>query len=164
VLTHLVIVLFFIYEKIKYHDDGFEKVTGTEFLTIHITFPVTNAWISYTLAYVLFINFTNYCNFTVLQLEATCKPNSVGGIVCTNNREAVCGSIYLPGTDQTLDPLAFYQTLFTWPTVAVLVVLAAEAAMNLAYYKDIIFATVVTLNFVFMWYQNFIKVTQQQPN
>jgi len=97
-------------------------------------------------------------------LEATCKPNNDGDIVCTNNREAVCGSIYLPGTNTPLDPLAFYQTLFTWPTVAVLVVLAAEAAMNLAYYKDIIFATVVTLNFVFMWYQNFIKVTQEQPN
>jgi len=66
--THnlLVIVLFFIYRKIKYHDDGFEKVTASEFITIHITFPVTNAWISYTLAYILLINLANFCNYDVL--------------------------------------------------------------------------------------------------
>lgn len=62
----LVIVLLFIYQKIKYHDDGFEKVTATEFISIHITFPVTNAWISYTLAYILLVNLANYCNFQFL--------------------------------------------------------------------------------------------------
>jgi hypothetical protein len=44
----------------------------------------------------------------------------------------------------------------------VLCILAAEAAVNLAYYKDFIFATVVTFNFLFMWYQNFVSVTQQE--
>jgi uncharacterized membrane protein len=76
--THylLVIVLFFIYEKIKYHDDGFEKVTATEFITIHITFPVTNAWISYTLAYILLVNLANYCNYEVLKNSlGSCVPS-----------------------------------------------------------------------------------------
>ena len=42
--------------------------------------------------------------------------------------------------------------------------LTAEAAMNLAYYKDFIFALVVTFNFVFMWLQNFISVAQTPGN
>jgi hypothetical protein len=62
----LVIVLLFIYQKIKYHDDGFEKVTATEFISIHITFPVTNAWISYNLAYILLVNLASYCNYQFL--------------------------------------------------------------------------------------------------
>lgn len=86
--------MLFIYEKIKYHDDGFEKVTATEFITIHITFPITNAWISYTLAYVLFINFTNYCNFTVLESEKVCTTSLDGNTTCVNGRQTVCGSIF----------------------------------------------------------------------
>jgi hypothetical protein len=46
----------------------------------------------------------------------------------------------------------FYQGLFTSFTIVALIILAAEAAMNLAYYKDFIFAIVVTFNFVFMWW------------
>jgi hypothetical protein len=48
--------------------------------------------------------------------------------------------------------------------MVVLCVLTAEAAMNLAYYKDFIFALVVTFNFVFMWLQNFISVAQTAGN
>ena len=44
--------------------------------------------------------------------------------------------------------------------MVVLCILTAEAAMNLAYYKDFIFALVVCFNFVAMWVQNFISVTQ----
>jgi len=41
--------------------------------------------------------------------------------------------------------------------MVVLCILTAEAAMNLAYYKDFIFALVVDFNFVFMWLANFNK-------
>jgi len=36
--------------------------------------------------------------------------------------------------------------------------------MNLAYYKDIIFAAVVTLNFILMFNQNFIKIKDDTPS
>lgn len=70
-----IIVLLFIYNKIKYHDDGFEKVTLAEFVTIHVTFPVTNAWISYTLVYVLFVNFANYCNYDFILSKVQSDPS-----------------------------------------------------------------------------------------
>ena len=156
-LHSLGIVQLLIYEKIKYHDDGFEKVTATEFISIHITFPVTNAWISYTLGYILLINLANYCNYDILYTSLNgCIP-AVDN-VCPNSREAVCGSVTSNGSE--IDPTVFYQSLFTWPSMVVLCILTAEAAMNLAYYKDFIFALVVGFNFVCMWLQNFVRTTQ----
>ena len=40
-----------IYLKIKYKDDGRELVSWLEFVTIHMTFPALNAWITYLLLY-----------------------------------------------------------------------------------------------------------------
>lgn len=50
------------------------------------------------------------------------------------------------------------------PTIIALILLTVEATINLAYYKDFIFASVVTLNFVFMWKQNFINISQGNNN
>ena len=47
----IVIVVFFLYERVKYKDDGRELVGIVEFITIHVTFPVINAWSSYIVAY-----------------------------------------------------------------------------------------------------------------
>ena len=54
----------FIYLRLKYKDQGFEKVQWNEFFTIHVTFPVINAWISYTLVYILFLNTVNLCDYS----------------------------------------------------------------------------------------------------
>lgn len=36
-----------LYRKVKYSDDGRELVSFVDFVTIHVTFPVLNAWLSY---------------------------------------------------------------------------------------------------------------------
>ena len=46
-----VVIVTLIYERVKYKDDGRELVGLVEFITIHVTFPVLNCWISYMLAY-----------------------------------------------------------------------------------------------------------------
>jgi uncharacterized membrane protein len=40
-----------LYRKLKYKDDGREQVPILDFVTIHITFPVLNAWSSYQVVY-----------------------------------------------------------------------------------------------------------------
>ena len=40
-----------IYLRIKYKDDGRELVSWLEFVTIHMTFPLLNAWMSYVVCY-----------------------------------------------------------------------------------------------------------------
>ena len=40
-----------IYNRIKYRDDGRELVSWFEFVTIHMTFPCLNAWLTYALCY-----------------------------------------------------------------------------------------------------------------
>jgi hypothetical protein len=46
-----------LYNRVKYRDDGREKVSFVEFVTIHVTFPVMNAWISYQLIQAAFVAF-----------------------------------------------------------------------------------------------------------
>ena len=48
----------------KYKDDGRELVSWFEFLTIHVTFPVINAWISYQLAYEINVVLALTCPYT----------------------------------------------------------------------------------------------------
>lgn len=43
----IVLIQVFLYGRVKYKDDGRELVSIVEFITIHVTFPVLNAWISY---------------------------------------------------------------------------------------------------------------------
>ena len=51
----------FLYGRVKYKDDGRELVSIVEFITIHVTFPVLNAWISYQLAYQIIIVMAESC-------------------------------------------------------------------------------------------------------
>lgn len=53
----------FIYLRLKYRDEGFEMVQWNEFITVHVTFPVLNAWLSYTLVYILFLNIVSLCDW-----------------------------------------------------------------------------------------------------
>ena len=50
-----------LYHLVKYKDDGRELVTLFEFFTIHATFPVINAWMSYYIAYEFLIIITKSC-------------------------------------------------------------------------------------------------------
>lgn len=69
---HIALVNAFIYLRLKYRDEGFEMVQWNEFITVHVTFPVINAWLSYTLVYILFLNIVNLCDFntTIATFEA----------------------------------------------------------------------------------------------
>jgi hypothetical protein len=60
-----VVIYLFIYRPIKYKDDGRELVSWFEFLTIHVTFPVLNAWVTYQLVYNMFIILAMTCPFPV---------------------------------------------------------------------------------------------------
>jgi hypothetical protein len=48
---------------VKYKDDGRELVGIVEFITIHVTFPVLNAWISYQLAYQFIVLLAESCPY-----------------------------------------------------------------------------------------------------
>ncbi len=54
---------FFLYRQVKYKDDGRELVGIVEFITIHVTFPVLNAWISYQLAYQFIVLLAESCPY-----------------------------------------------------------------------------------------------------
>lgn len=41
-------------------------VRWNEFITVHLTFSVLNAWISYNVVYILFINVVNLCNYDTI--------------------------------------------------------------------------------------------------
>lgn len=41
------VVQYQIYKPLKYKDDGRDVVSVIDFITIHVTFPAINAWISY---------------------------------------------------------------------------------------------------------------------
>ena len=50
-----------IYKRIKYKDDGRDIVNFKDFVTIHVTFPLMNAWFTYQFVYVSFIAFASIC-------------------------------------------------------------------------------------------------------
>ncbi len=60
----VVLVQLFLYRRVKYKDDGRELVSMVEFITIHVTFPILNAWISYMLAYQIMITLAQSCPWT----------------------------------------------------------------------------------------------------
>lgn len=70
VFLKMVVVL--IYERVKYKDDGREIVGLVEFVTIHVTFPVLNGWISYMLAYQLMIILAQSCPYGASQNYQFC--------------------------------------------------------------------------------------------
>ena len=52
---------YFIYVPIKYKDDGRDIVSFIDFVTIHVTFPAINAWITYFLYYTIIVTVTTVC-------------------------------------------------------------------------------------------------------
>ena len=104
------------YERVKYKDDGRELVGFIEFVTIHCTFSILNAWISYQLAYQFMIMLSSSCPYKVDHSDNYfCKES--------NN----------------VSKDAYYYTLFLEPAKIIYCLILLENVMYLAYYKDVIF-------------------------
>jgi hypothetical protein len=50
-----------IYNQVKYKDDARDVVSAFDFLTIHCTFSVLNAWLTYMMFFVTFTTMTALC-------------------------------------------------------------------------------------------------------
>ena len=55
------LVQYMIYEPVKYKDDGRDVVTMADFITIHVTFPVMNAWVTYQMYFCMMASVTTIC-------------------------------------------------------------------------------------------------------
>ena len=53
---------YLIYSPLKYKDDGRDIVSVIDFVTIHMTFPAINAWVSYQLYYTILVTWTTVCS------------------------------------------------------------------------------------------------------
>ena len=56
------VVQYMIYEPVKYKDDGRDVVTVADFITIHVTFPVMNAWVTYQMYFSMIATITTICS------------------------------------------------------------------------------------------------------
>ena len=56
------VVQYLIYEPVKYKDDGRDVVTIADFITIHVTFPVVNAWVTYQMYFGMMVTLTTICS------------------------------------------------------------------------------------------------------
>lgn len=54
-------VQYLLYNKVKYKDDGRELVNFADYVTIQITFPLINCWITYQTLYSLFQTMAELC-------------------------------------------------------------------------------------------------------
>jgi len=52
---------FLIYKTTKYKHDGRDLVSFVDFISIHCTFPIMNAWITYQTLYVFFMTLATIC-------------------------------------------------------------------------------------------------------
>jgi len=53
---------YFIYHQIKYHDEGNAFVSRLEFFTLHVTFSMIEAWITYLMLFSAFQVLVQYLN------------------------------------------------------------------------------------------------------
>lgn len=53
----------FVYRRIKYHDEGNAFVSRSEFFSLHITFSIIEAWISYLLLFSMFQVVVEYADY-----------------------------------------------------------------------------------------------------
>lgn len=134
-----IVIYLFIYRPIKYKDDGRELVSWFEFLTIHVTFPVLNAWVTYQLVYNVFIILATTCPFPV-------QENTF--FWCTSQ--------------DTDDATVYYYDLFLVPSQLTYMIIIIEATINLAYYKDVVFGFMVLIEFSGMLYFS-IQTEHQNP-
>ena len=56
-----IVLHFMIYKTTKYKDDGRDLVSFVDFISIHCTFPIMNAWITYQTLYVFFMTLATIC-------------------------------------------------------------------------------------------------------
>ena len=59
-------VQYLIYQPLKYRDDGRDVVSAADFITIHVTFPAINAWITYQLYYCMMATYATVCDTSAL--------------------------------------------------------------------------------------------------
>lgn len=100
----------------KYKDDARDVVSAFDFLTIHVTFSVMNAWLTYMMFFVTFTTMTSLCPFKAV------KP------------PVFCGSLDKLTEDE------YYYVMFNLPSKFAFLWLLMEMSMFLAYYKDVIFS------------------------
>ena len=126
-----------IYSKIKYKDDARENVSFFDFLTIHVTFAMMNAWITYYIFELLELTIASSCPsnlFTLLQDDSYPK-------FCYKDIHAY--------TDIKQREIYFYN-LLVLPSKILFCIIFLEMSIYVAYYKDGIFATMTLVNYLGM--------------
>ena len=106
-----------------------------EFVTIHCTYPIINAWMSYNLAFEFIAVLSQYCPYDP-------KPDSKQWYFCTGNPD-------------NLSESAYYYSLFYNPAKVCYLILVCENLINLAYYKDVVFGLMLTLEFAGIFYNSY---------
>ena len=121
-----------IYRTVKYKDDGRDLVTGWDFVTIHVTFPFINAWVSYQIVYVAIVAFCALCP------DAGSSVSEHDWYFCKN---------YVVTNNEEL----FYYFLTAQISKALFFLIFVEMSIYLTYYKDIMFALVTLIDYVGMY-------------
>ena len=116
---------YLLYRPVKYKDDGRDIVSFLDFVTIHVTFPSINAWISYQLYYSVALTSTVVCKTSFIDQNWLnfCEGES--------------------DDDNTF----FYKKMMV-PSIFAFMLLFVEASINLTYYKDCVFGIVTLFMFV----------------
>ena len=109
-----------------------------DFITIHVTFPTINAWISYNLYFSLMISVATVCN--------TEQFNSFSGDWCDT---------YNKGDLKEEQKYVYFYGKMVVPSICVFALMFVEASVNLTYYKDCVFASTVFLLYLGMLWVNY---------
>ena len=64
----LKLISLWMYQRVKYQDDGRDLVNGIDFMAIHVSFSLINAWMTYTCLYQSSITFARVCPYTFIDL------------------------------------------------------------------------------------------------
>ena len=120
-----------IYRTVKYKDDGRDLVTGWDFVTIHVTFPFINAWVSYQIVYVATVAFCALC-------PDAGSANSVSDWYFCENY-------------QTSDSTLFYYFLTAQISKVLFFLIFVEMSIYITYYKDVMYALVTLVDYVGMF-------------
>jgi len=131
------------YRKVKFRDDGRDVVTGTDFVAIHVTFAMMNAWLTYVWFFIMFVAISKLCPYPDLLI-----PNAPPMYFFC----AISNPNDVPPLQQ------YYYNLLLNPSKVVYAVILTEMVIYLAYYKDIIFSSVVLTNFVGMGSINYNQI------
>lgn len=131
---------YLIYRPLKYKDDGRDIVSFLDFITIHMTFPAINAWISYQFYFTLCVTFTTLCSTTFFTTDQRVNTD-----YCNN---------YLKLKDGSEEKYTYFYGDLMIPSEVAFILLFIEASINITYYKDCVFGICVFMTFVGMlWVQ-----------